>query len=69
MAILSLLTLAGYSKPPTKEIEAADKAVSEARQKEADLYSQYLYSKADETLELAKDFVAAKKYKEAKAAV
>lgn len=68
VAILSLLTLAGCSKPPTKEIEAADKAVSEARQKEADLYSQDLYAKADEALKSAKDFVAAKKYKEAKAA-
>lgn len=68
VAVFTILSLVGCSKPPTQEIEAADKAVSDARQKEADLYAQDLYTKAEEALKSAKDLVAAQKYKEAKAA-
>jgi hypothetical protein len=68
VAAFSLLLLVGCSKPPTKEIEAADKAMLEAQQKEADLYAHDLYAKAEEALKSAKDLIVTKKYKEAKAA-
>lgn len=65
---LSFVFLGGCAKPPTKEIESADKAVAEAKQKEADLYAQDVFAKAEETLQQAHAHVAQKKYKEAKAA-
>lgn len=63
---LSFVVLSGCAKPPTKEIEIADKAVAEAKQKEADLYVQDVFAKAEEALKKAKGFVVEKKYKEAK---
>ena len=63
---LSFVVLSGCAKPPTKEIESADKAVAEAKQKEADLYVQDVFGKAEEALKKAKSFVVEKKYKEAK---
>lgn len=65
---LSFVVLSGCAKPPTKEIEIADKAVAEAKQKEADLYVQDVFAKAEEALKKAKGFVVEKKYKEAKSA-
>jgi hypothetical protein len=53
--------------PPTEEIASADKAVAEAKQKEADLYAQDVFTKAEESLKKAHSLVAEKKYKEAKA--
>jgi hypothetical protein len=64
---LSFAFLSGCAKPPTMEIEKAEKAVAEAKQKEADLYVQDTFSKAEETLKKAKSYVDEKKYKEAKA--
>jgi hypothetical protein len=66
--LLSLTLLIGCAKPPTKEVENAEKAIAEAKQKEADLYVQDDFYKAEETLKKAKDLIAAKKYKEAKTA-
>ena len=68
MCALSLLVFAGCSKPPTEELAKADKAMEEAKQKEAPAYAPDLFSKAEETLKKAKDYVAEKKYKEAKQA-
>ncbi len=68
MCALSLLVFAGCSKPPTEELAKADKAMEDAKQKEAPVYVPDLYKKAEDTLKKAKDFVAEKKYKEAKQA-
>lgn len=66
--LLSLTLMYGCAKPPTQEVENAEKAIAEAKQKEADLYVQDEFRKAEEALKQAKDLVAAKKYKEAKTA-
>lgn len=66
MAVLSFALLSGCAKPPTEEITKAETAVAEAKQKEADLYGQDVFAKAEESLKKAKDLVAAKKYKDAK---
>jgi len=65
-AVLSFVFLSGCAKPPAKEIESAEKAVAEAKLKEADLYVMDVFSKAEETLKKTKGYVAEKKYKEAK---
>jgi len=65
-AALSFIFLSGCAKPPAKEIESAEKAVAEAKLKEADLYVMDVFSKAEDTLKKTKDYVAEKKYKEAK---
>jgi len=56
----------GCAKPPTMEIENAEKAVTDAKQKEANLYAQDVFKQAEDSLKKAKDLVAVKKYKEAK---
>ncbi|TSA06208.1 MAG: DUF4398 domain-containing protein [Deltaproteobacteria bacterium] len=66
MVVLSFALLSGCAKPPTEEITKAETAVAEAKQKEADLYVQDVFAKAEESLKKAKDLVATKKYKEAK---
>lgn len=68
MACFSLALLGGCAKPPTEEMAAAEKAVADAKQKEADLYVQDVFAKAEGVLKNAKELVANKKYKEAKAA-
>lgn len=67
LAIVVSLSIIGCAKPPAKEIESADKAIAEAKQKEADLYVQDVFLKAEEALKKAKSYVDEKKYKEAKA--
>ena len=64
--LLSLTLLIGCAKPPTQEIENAEKAIAQAKQKEADLYVQDEFRRAEEAVKKAKDLVAAKKYKEAR---
>lgn len=66
MVIFSLIFFAGCSKPPTEEMTKAEKAIEEARQKEAPTYVPDLFEKADASLKKAKDFITNKKYKEAK---
>lgn len=69
VSIFALLAfIAGCAQPPTKEIEMAEKAISEAKQKEADQYSQDIFTKAEGAMKKAKDLVVAKNYKEALAA-
>ncbi|MBP6940365.1 MAG: DUF4398 domain-containing protein [Syntrophorhabdaceae bacterium] len=65
---LSVLFVAGCAKPPTQEIAKAEKALDEAKQKEAHLYVPDIYKKAEESLKSAKDLVVNKQYKEAKKA-
>jgi len=66
MVIFSFTLFAGCSKPPTEEMTKAEKAIEEARQKEAPVYVPDLFAKAEESLKKAKDFITNKKYKEAK---
>ncbi len=64
--IVSLALMIGCAQPPAKEIESAVKAVAEAKQKEADLYVQDLFSKAQTALKKAQDMVGSKNYTDAK---
>src|SRR5512145_2624810 len=66
VVILSFTLFAGCSKPPTEEMTKAEKALEEAKQKEAPAYVPDLFTKAEESLKKAKDYIANKKYKEAK---
>jgi tetratricopeptide (TPR) repeat protein len=66
--IFSFVLFIGCAKPPTKEVESAEKAIAEAEQKEADLYVQDVFHKAEDSLKKAKDLIAVKKYKEARKA-
>lgn len=64
--IVSMSFIIGCAKPPTSEIESAEKAIADAKVKEADQYVQDVFSKAEGALKKAKDMVAAKNYKDAK---
>ncbi len=65
--LLSLsIFLSSCAKPPKAEIESAEKALMSARSKEAHIYSEETYRKAEEALNKAHSFVSEKKYKEAK---
>lgn len=66
--IISLAFIVGCAKPPTTEIETAEKAVADAKLKEADQYVQDIFLKAEGALKKAKDLVTAKNYKDAKIA-
>ena len=66
--MVPITILSSCAKPPTEELAQAEKAIEEAKQKEADLYAQDPFLKAQESLKKAKDLVAAKKYDEAKKA-
>jgi len=67
--VLVFIFLTGCGeKPPTQEIANAEKSISEALQKEANVYAPDIFSKAEESLKMAKDLSAQKKYKEAKKA-
>ncbi len=65
VVMVVLLSLWGCSQPPTEALTKAEQALEEAKQKGADLYSEDLFKKAQESLKKAKDQVAAKEYKEA----
>jgi len=66
--MVSITIFSSCAKPPTEELAQAEKAIGEAKQKEADLYAQDLFLKAQDSLKKAKDLVVAKKYDEAKKA-
>jgi len=66
--MVSITIFSSCAKPPTEELAQAEKAIDEAKQKEADLYAQDLFLKAQDSLKKAKDLVTAKKYAEAKKA-
>lgn len=55
--------------PPTEEIKNAEMALSEAKQKEASLYAQEEYRKAEDSLAMATHLLAAKEYGKAKKAL
>jgi hypothetical protein len=58
----------GCSKPPTQEVENAEKTIANAKKAEADLYVQDIFTKAENSLKQANDLITQKKYKEAKTA-
>lgn len=62
----SFALVMGCAQPPTEEMAKADKAVAEAKAKEANLYAQDAFKKAEDAFKKANDQVAAKQYKEAK---
>ena len=66
--IFALSLICACAKPPTQEIAAAEKAIADAKAKEADLYVQDVFATAEDDMKKANDMVAAKKYDEAKAA-
>jgi F0F1-type ATP synthase membrane subunit b/b' len=66
--IIYLALLSGCSKPPTEEMEHAAKAIAEAKQKEADLYVEDAFKKAEDALQRAHALIAEKEYGEAKTA-
>lgn len=65
---LSVSYITGCAKPPTQEMAKAEKAVEEAKQKEAHLYVPDIFKQAEDSLKNAKDLVVNKSYKEAKKA-
>ncbi|HVN24399.1 MAG TPA: hypothetical protein VMT71_10550 [Syntrophorhabdales bacterium] len=65
---VSLFLVAGCAKPPTEEIAKAEKALENARAKEADVYLEDAYKKAEAALKRAKELLTQKEYKGAKAA-
>jgi len=64
----SLFFVAGCAKPPTEEIAKAEKDMENARAKEVDVYLEDGYKKAEAALARAKELLAQKEYKGAKAA-
>lgn len=62
----SFLLVTGCASPPTEELSKADKAIEEAKAKEANLYAEEAFKKAEDALKKAKEQVTAKQYKEAK---
>ncbi len=67
-ALIFIIILPGCTKPPTEEMAKAEKALETAKAKEADIYLEDGFKKAEADLKKAKDLVAQKEYKEAKAA-
>lgn len=68
LVAFSFALVMGCAQPPTEEMAKADKAVADAKAKEANLYAKDAFKKAEDSLKKAKDQVAAKQYKEAKQA-
>lgn len=66
--VIFFLLTNGCAKAPIKDVEKAEKAIAEAKLKEADLYVQDIFKKAEDSLKEAKELIALKKYKEAKKA-
>lgn len=65
---VSFALILGCAQPPKEEMTKADKALEEARAKEANLYAEEAFKKAESALKKAKDQIMAKQYKEAKQA-
>ncbi len=71
LVILNLIWVIFIRKrgPSAEEIKNAEMALSEAKQKEADLYAQDEYQRAKDSLAEATHLLAAKEYRKAKKAV
>jgi hypothetical protein len=68
VCICALSLILACAKPPTQELADAAKAIADAKAKEADLYVQDMFTKAQDEMKKATDLVTAKKYDEAKTA-
>ncbi len=66
LAAFSFALVIGCAQPPTEEMAKADKAIADAKTKEANLYAPDALKKAEDAFKKAKDQIAAKQYKEAK---
>ncbi len=68
LCMVALSLIFACAKPPTQEIANAEKALADAKTKEADVYVQDVFTKAQDEVKKAGELVAAKKYDEAKTA-
>jgi hypothetical protein len=68
VCMFALSLIFACAKPPTQEIANAANAISDAKAKEADLYVQDMFAKAQDEMKKANELVIAKKYEEAKTA-
>jgi len=68
VCVCALSLIFACAKPPTQEIADAVKAIADAKAKEADLYVEDIFAKAQDEMKKANDLVIAKKYAEAKTA-
>jgi hypothetical protein len=66
--IFALSLICACAKPPAQELAAAEKAIADAKAKQADLYVQDMFAKAEDEMKKANEMVTAKKYEEAKTA-
>jgi len=57
---------AGCAKPPTEEMIGAEKAIEEAKRKEADIYAQDILANALDSMHKARELVSEKRYGEAR---
>jgi hypothetical protein len=68
VCMFALSLVFACAKPPTQEIANAEKAIADAKAKEADLYAQDVFAKALDEMKKTGEMVTAKKYDEAKTA-
>jgi hypothetical protein len=68
VCVFALSLIFACAKPPTQEIANAEKAIADAKAKEADIYVQDVFKKAQDEMKKAGEMVTAKKYDEAKTA-
>ena len=68
LGVFLLGTMTGCTKPPTQAMVKAEKALDDARKKEADIYAPETYILAQESFEKAKKLIGMKDYQEAKKA-
>lgn len=66
--IFALSLICACAKPPAQELAAAEKAIADAKAKQADLYVQDMFAKAEDEMKKANEMVTVKKYEEAKTA-
>lgn len=68
VCMFALSLVFACAKPPTQEMADAAKAIADAKAKEADLYVEDVFTKAQDEMKKATDLVTAKKFDEAKTA-
>ena len=68
VCMFALSLVFACAKPPTQEMADAEKAIADAKAKEADLYVQDVFTAAQDEMKKAGEMVTAKKYDEAKTA-
>jgi uncharacterized protein YhaN len=66
--LIWIIFLRGRRGPSVEEVKNAEMALSEAKQKEADLYAQDQYQRAEDSLAKATQLLTAKEYRKVKKA-